>query len=69
MGPGGMAPAIVARIDADIQTVLKQPDIREKLLAQGAQIVARGPAEFTEFLKLEIDKWGGVARKAGIRID
>ncbi len=69
MGPGGMAPAIVARIDADLQTVLKQPDIREKLIAQGAQIVAQGPAEFTAFLKLEIDKWGEVARKAGIRID
>lgn len=69
MGPGGMSADVVRRIDGDLQTVLKQPDVQEKLMAQGAQIVSQGPREFAAFLKIEIDKWAGVARKANIKID
>jgi len=69
MGPGGMSADVVRRIDGDLQTVLKQPDVQEKLMAQGAQIVSQGPREFAAFLKTEIDKWAGVARKANIRVD
>ncbi len=69
MGPGGMPADLVGRIDRDIQTVLGQPDVQEKLAAQGAQIVSQGPVQFAAFLKSEIDKWAAVARKANIRID
>lgn len=69
MAPGGLPAALVQRIDAGLQTVLRQPDVRAKLEAQGADIVAEGPDAFTRFLAAEIAKWDGVAKKAGIRID
>jgi tripartite-type tricarboxylate transporter receptor subunit TctC len=69
MGPGGMSPALAARIHADIAKVLAQPDVQEKLTGLGAEIVARGPADFSVFLVAEIGKWDRVAKKANIRIE
>ncbi|MGE0803766.1 MAG: Bug family tripartite tricarboxylate transporter substrate binding protein [Lautropia sp.] len=69
MGPGGLPADLARRIDAALQTVLKQPDVRDKLQAQGADIVAEGPDAFGRFLAVEIEKWAGVAKKAGIKID
>ena len=69
MGPGGMSPALAARIHADLARALAAPDVAEKLAAQGANVVAQGPAEFTAFLAEEIRKWDRVAKKANIRIE
>ncbi|HZQ62676.1 MAG TPA: tripartite tricarboxylate transporter substrate binding protein [Casimicrobiaceae bacterium] len=69
MGPGAMPTALVNRIHADIVKVLKSPDVQEKLAAQGAIVVAEGPADFAKFLASEIRKWDAVAKKAGIHLD
>jgi len=69
MGPGGMSPALVSRINADIVKALKSPDLAEKLSGTGAIIVAEGPQEFAAFLGVEMRKWEGVARKSGIKVD
>ena len=69
MGPGNMQADVVARINNDLVKVLNMPDVQEKLAAQGAQVVAQGPAEFAAFLNEEVRKWGAVARKAQIRIE
>jgi len=69
MGPGQMPAPLAARIHADLQRVLRMPDVQQNLTAQGAEIVAQGPEEFRRFLEEEIRKWDGVARRAGIRIE
>lgn len=69
MGPGGMAPALVARINADVVKALKSPDLADKLSGTGAIIVAEGPQEFAQFLAAEMRKWDGVAKKANIRVE
>ena len=69
MGPAGLPAAMVARMHADTARALRAPDVQEKLATLGASVVAQGPAEFAEFLKAEIRKWDGVARRAGIRLD
>lgn len=69
MGPGGMAPALVNRINADVVKALRSPDLADKLGSTGAVIVAEGPQEFAAFLAAEIRKWDGVAKKAGIKVD
>jgi len=69
MGPGGMPPALAAKINADLAKVLAQPDVQEKLAGLGAIVVAKGPNDFAVFLAEEIRKWDGVAKKANIRIE
>lgn len=60
MGPGGLSPAIVERLNTELQTILKMPDVVEKLESLGAEVVATRAAEFDAYLKAEIDKWGKV---------
>jgi len=69
MGPAGMPPEIVQRLNAEIVKILKMPDVQEKLAGLGAQIVASSPDDFAKYLKAEIDKWGKVARESNIRLD
>jgi len=69
MGPAGMSPEIVQRINAELVKILKMPDVQEKLAGLGAQIVATSPDEFATYLKTEIDKWGKVARESNVRLD
>ena len=48
---------------------LAAPDVREKLLAQGAEPVGSTPEEFRAYIRAEIDKWGRVIRASGARVD
>jgi tripartite-type tricarboxylate transporter receptor subunit TctC len=69
MGPAGMPPAIVSRLNAEIIKVLKQSDFRERLAAEGIEVMGSTPDEFGSFLKAEISKWTNVINTAGIKAD
>jgi tripartite-type tricarboxylate transporter receptor subunit TctC len=60
---------IVARINGEMVKVLRQPDVRERLLALGAEPVGDTPEQFGAFMKDETRKWGRVIREAKIRAD
>jgi tripartite-type tricarboxylate transporter receptor subunit TctC len=46
---------------------LRDPANRKTLLNRGAEPVGNTPAEHAAFIKSEIEKWRGVARKAGLK--
>jgi tripartite-type tricarboxylate transporter receptor subunit TctC len=69
MVPTGTAPAIVKRMNADINTVLKMPEVADKLRQQGAVIIGGTPEEFGRFIRDEIAKWKKVAQQAKVRLD
>ena len=58
--------AIIARINRDVVALLRSPEARDALLAQGAEAVPTSPEEFAAFQKNEISKWGKVIRDAHI---
>jgi tripartite-type tricarboxylate transporter receptor subunit TctC len=66
-GPAGMAPENVARIYADTQWALQDPDVIEKLAAQGWDLVVSPPAKFSGVLVEERDRWAAVIRNAKIK--
>ena len=71
---GMVAPAatprdIINRLHSDIVKVLRMPDIRERLAAQGADPVASSTEEFGAFMKAETAKWARVIKEANIRAD
>jgi tripartite-type tricarboxylate transporter receptor subunit TctC len=53
----------------EIQKVLALSDIRETLVAAGAEPVGSTPEQFGEFIRTEIVKWGLAVKRAGITPD
>ncbi len=71
---GVVAPAqtpapIVAQLHRDIVRVLRLPEVRDRLAAQGVEVVGSTPAEFGQFIRSEIPKWAKAARLSGARVD
>ena len=67
IGPAGIPEEVVRKINADVVAALKMPEVKERLAQLGAEVVANSPAEFTQVIRLEIDKWGKVVRAAGVK--
>jgi tripartite-type tricarboxylate transporter receptor subunit TctC len=66
LAPTGTPQQILARLHKETVAILRTPEIRERLAADSAEIVASSPEEFAAFLKTEIVKWARVAKAAGI---
>ncbi|MFL5047635.1 MAG: Bug family tripartite tricarboxylate transporter substrate binding protein, partial [Xanthobacteraceae bacterium] len=66
LAPAGTPADIVARLHAEAVQALKSADMKEKLATDGAEPVGTSSAEFAAFINSELDKWGSVARAAGI---
>lgn len=69
LAPAGTAPAIVNKLFDGVSAALKQPDVRDSLMAQGFEPVGSSPADFAAYIKSETAKWGKVIRDAGIRAE
>ena len=67
--PAGTPPEVVARINADVNAVLKDPSVREALAKQGLIVGGGTPAEFKAFIDSEARVWGAIIRKVGISVD
>ena len=67
--PARTPQGIIEKINRDVVAILRSPDARDALAAQGAEAVPTTPAEFAAFQKSEIAKWGKVIRDAHIVID
>jgi len=66
-GPPGMPRDIVQRLHAEIVNAVAPAEVRARLEAVGAEVVANSPEEFAQFQKQEAAKWAKVVRDAGIR--
>lgn len=67
--PAGTPPAVVAKINTDLGTVLRSADYRERLAQMGMEPVFGTSEEFTRFVREEHAKWAKVAKAANIRIE
>ena len=67
LAPAGTPPDIVAKLNAEVVSILKQPETHERLSKEGADPVGNTPAEFGKFIRSEIAKWGKVIKAAGIK--
>ncbi|MCW5593525.1 MAG: tripartite tricarboxylate transporter substrate binding protein [Burkholderiales bacterium] len=63
--PAGTPAPIIARIDAEVAKVLDAPDVQERL--NGKTDI--GPAAFAALIKTDHDKWAGVVKEAGIKVN
>ncbi len=68
VGPAGMEPALVNRINAIFNQVLQIPQVRTAITeAQAADIIGGTPQQFDAFIKSELKRWPEVVKAAGIK--
>lgn len=65
--PAKTPEAVVDRIHAGFVKALQWPDVRSRLQAMGFEPVGNSRADFTRYVKSEIDQWSRVIREAGIK--
>ena len=66
--PTGTSPAIIGKLNAGLNQVLRQPDIVARLKALNVDFRENAPDEFRAFVAAETEKWGKVVREAGIKL-
>lgn len=67
--PAGTPAAIVAKLNAELNGLLRQPDVRELLAKQGMAPAGAPPERFGDLLKVELARWSRVVAAAGIKAD
>ena len=71
---GAFAPAatpreIIAKLNGEINRLMRQPDVAQRLAGDGVGAVTMTPAEFGTYLHSEIVKWGKVVKISGATVD
>jgi tripartite-type tricarboxylate transporter receptor subunit TctC len=67
--PAGTPKEIVAKLHQVLTKALATPEVRERLLSQGAEPVGNTPEQFAEYVKIEIGKWAKVVKASGAKVD
>jgi len=67
LAPAKTPPAVVAKLTAAFTKVLENPQVKERLLAQGAEAAPLPPPEFDRMMKDELAKWDVVIKTAKIK--
>ena len=68
-GPAAMPPAIVARLNAEVQKIMRSPEIQKRLETEGAKFIPMTPEQFAMFQKAELSKWAKTIKDANIKVD
>jgi len=69
IGPRGIPKDIVARLNAEINSALMSPALKEKFAGLGLEPAGGTPEEFDTFIKKEAAKWADVVKRARVRVD
>jgi tripartite-type tricarboxylate transporter receptor subunit TctC len=69
IGPKGMPPAIVNKINAAVSKALKMKESEEQLQNDGVSPAGGSPQQFGDTIKREIDAWAKVVKAADIRAE
>ncbi|WP_332815188.1 Bug family tripartite tricarboxylate transporter substrate binding protein [Ramlibacter sp.] len=69
LGPAGLPPEIANRIQQEVARALSAPELKEKLLAQGAIPSGNTPQQFAAHIDAELKKWQPVVKASGAKVD
>ena len=67
--PAGTPAAIITKLNAEVVKILRAPDFRDWLVAQGADPVGSTPDELAAFVKTELVKYAKIVKDSGMRPD
>jgi tripartite-type tricarboxylate transporter receptor subunit TctC len=67
--PAGTPQPVIVLLQEQLAKALNASDVREQIVASGAELGGRRPEEFAAFVQTEIAKWSKVIKEAGIRLE
>ncbi|MEA3026197.1 MAG: hypothetical protein QOF91_1482 [Alphaproteobacteria bacterium] len=67
--PKGTPSAVVERLNSEMNAVLSDREVADKLANIGSEMFSGSPADFGRFIAAETEKWGTVVRFAGLKVD
>ena len=65
--PAKTPAAIIARMHKEVARVVQLPEVKQKLIEQGADPVGGSPEELESVVRTELKTWAAVIRAAGIK--
>ena len=69
IAPAGVPRDLMRRMGADVARAVRMPEVRERFAQLGTESVGSTPEEYDALIKGEIDKWSGVVRTRGIKVE
>ena len=69
VGPANLPPAIVTKLNAELNKVLALPDFSEKMTSEAMTLMPMTPPQFANYIKEDIARWAKVAKDRNIEID
>ena len=69
VGPANLPPAIVAKLNTELNQVLALPDFSEKMTSEAMTLMPMTPSQFGNYIKDDIARWAKVAKDRNIEID
>ncbi len=67
--PASTPPEVLQRLVTEITRIIRSPEIRERMAAQGADVVTMTPTEFSTFFERERKKWAAVVAQGGVKVE
>jgi len=69
LAPAGTPMTVVARLNVEVNRLLNTAEMRDRLAAEGGEVLGGSPEQFASFLKAEHAMWGRVVRESGARAE
>jgi tripartite-type tricarboxylate transporter receptor subunit TctC len=69
LAPAKTPAAVIERINRELTTALRSPDVAEGLKTRGIDATPDSPAEFAAFIRAETVKWRPILQQSGIKAD
>jgi tripartite-type tricarboxylate transporter receptor subunit TctC len=67
--PAGSPEPVVKLLNGEVNHVLRLPDVRSRLAAEGGDVLGGTPGEFAAVLKADLARWGGIVKQSGAKVD
>ena len=69
LGPAGLDPQIVKKLNTEIIAILNTEEMKQRVKTLGYDLIASTPEQFATQLRTDIERWGGVAKRAGLPVN
>jgi len=69
LGPAGMDPAVVQKLNSTLVKALARPDVRDRLQGLGFDVIASSPEAYAKLIRDEIARWSKVVKEQNIKVE
>jgi tripartite-type tricarboxylate transporter receptor subunit TctC len=67
--PANTPPAVISKLSAELTRIIRSPEVRERLVSQGAEVHTMTPADFSRFFERERKTWAKVVAEGGVKLE